>query len=137
MKTTRLWVFAPHRSVPTPALPSHPYACQKKGEHHPALYVSKRVTSGTPNAILLLTALAGGRRESERSGEFEKYFRAPKRNPLRNRERGLHQNPRNLDQKRENPEALTSGLPVNQSDLGSSLLFVWLPGRDSNLRPCG
>jgi len=103
----------------------------------PALYVSKRVTSGTPDAILLLTALAARRREAERSGEFEKYFRTPERNPLRNVERGLPQNPRNLDQKREKPEALTSGLSVNRSDLLSSLLFVWLPGRDSNLRPSG
>ena len=103
----------------------------------PALYVSKRVTSGTPDAILLLTALAARWRESERFGKFEKYARAPERNPLRNRERGLPQNPRNLDQKREKPEALTSGLSVNRSDLESSLLFVWLPGRDANLRPSG
>jgi len=97
----------------------------------PALYVSKRVTSGTPDAILLLTALAARGREAERFGEFEEYVRAPARNPLRNRERGLPQNHRNRGQKREKPEALTSGFSVNQSDLRSSLPFVWLPARTS------
>ena len=42
-----------------------------------------------------------------------------------------------LSQDAKAPQPLGSGFAANHTGRSSSLVSVWLPGRDSNLRPCG